>query len=165
MKLTAIKLNVNGRIYDLTIRPHWTLLKVLRDRLKLTGTKAACETGECGACSVLVDGKVVHSCVLLACQAQDKQVTTIEGLVDNPVTRALREEFARNGAIQCGYCTPGIMVAASAFLKQNPHPTELEIRDMLTGNLCRCTGYSTIIQSIVATVRRIQGEKLSAGVR
>jgi aerobic carbon-monoxide dehydrogenase small subunit len=105
---------------------------------------------------VLVDGKVVHSCIYLACQAQGKKVTTIEGLTKDRTARILRAEFTSNGAVQCGFCTPGIVIAASNFLKENPRPTENEIRDMLTGNLCRCTGYKAIIESIAATAKRMQ---------
>lgn len=158
MKYVTINLTVNKRRYRIRVRPHWTLLAVLRDKLKLTGAKYSCGTGDCGACTVLLEGKIVHSCIMLACQARKKHVTTVEGLIEDPIGNVLSEEFADNGAVQCGYCTPGMIVAVSSFLRENPRPTELEIRDTLTGNLCRCTGYKAIIQSVVAAARRIQRE-------
>jgi len=143
-----IRLQVNGFEYDLLIKPHWTLVDILRDELGLTGTKKGCRKGECGACTVIVDGQAVLSCLSLAIQMEGKRILTIEGLSPDGKLHALQDAFVRYGAIQCGYCTPGMIMTASAFLQKNPLPSEEEIKKALSGNLCRCTGYVKIIEAV-----------------
>lgn len=145
---TQIRLQVNGSEYDLLIRPHWTLADVLRDDLGLTGTKKGCGKGECGACTVIVDGEAVLACLTLAIRSQGKRIVTIEGLAQQGRLDALQDAFVKYGAIQCGYCTPGMLVTASALLSKNHAPSETEIKNALSGNLCRCTGYVKIIEAI-----------------
>ena len=146
--LVKITLDVNGRTHTLEIEPQETLLHVLRARLGLTGTKANCEEGECGACTVLLDGQPVNSCLLLALRAQGSRIRTIEGLTENGQLTPLQEAFAAEGAIQCGYCTPGFLLATTALLADNPHPSDEEIIFALSGNICRCTGYTKILKAI-----------------
>ena len=143
-----IRLQVNGFEYDLLIRPHWTLADVLRDELGLTGTKKGCGKGECGACTVIVDGEAVLSCLTLAIRTQGKRIVTIEGLAQQGKLDALQDAFVQYGAIQCGYCTPGMIMTATALLSKNPAPSETEIKNALSGNLCRCTGYVKIIEAV-----------------
>jgi carbon-monoxide dehydrogenase small subunit len=143
-----VSLEVNGRTRVLEIEPHETLLHVLRERLGLIGTKANCEEGECGACTVLVDRRAVNSCLLLAVRAQGASILTIEGLSQDARYRRLQERFTHEGAIQCGYCTPGFLMAAAGLLDDNPAPTEEEIVFALSGNICRCTGYSKILRAV-----------------
>jgi carbon-monoxide dehydrogenase small subunit len=143
-----IRLQVNGFEYDLLIRPHWTLADVLRDELGLTGTKKGCGKGECGACTVIVDGEAILSCLVLAIQTQGKRILTIEGLSQEGELDALQDAFVKYGAIQCGYCTPGMIMTASALLNKNARPSEEEIKKNLSGNLCRCTGYVKIIEAV-----------------
>ena len=143
--------NLNGESVQVEIEPHLTLLQLLRDKLELTGTKEGCGMGECGACTVLLDGKTVNSCIFPAIEVDGKSVTTIEGLTDaqgnlHPIQKA----FIEYGAIQCGFCTPGMVLSAKALLDENPKPTEAEIRTGIAGNLCRCTGYLQIFQAIKA---------------
>jgi carbon-monoxide dehydrogenase small subunit len=145
---TQIRLQVNGFEYDLLIKPHWTLVDVLRDELGLTGTKKGCGKGECGACTVIVDGEAILSCLFLAVRAQGKRILTIEGLAREGKLDFLQEAFVQYGAIQCGYCTPGMIMTSSAFLSKNPLPSEEEIKKALSGNLCRCTGYVKIIEAV-----------------
>ena len=150
MKQT-ITFNLNGESVQVEIEPHLTLLQLLRDKLELTGTKEGCGMGECGACTVLLDGKTVNSCIFPAMEVDGKSVTTIEGLTDaqgnlHPIQKA----FVEYGAIQCGFCTPGMVLSAKALLDENPTPTEEEIRNGIAGNLCRCTGYLQIFQAIKA---------------
>jgi carbon-monoxide dehydrogenase small subunit len=146
-----IKFSLNGESTELEIEPHLTLLQLLRDRLELTGTKEGCGMGECGACTVLVDGKTVNSCILPAMEVDGKSVTTIEGLTDaqgnlHPIQKA----FIEYGAVQCGFCSPGMVLSAKALLDENSKPTDEEIRHGIAGNLCRCTGYLQIVQAIKA---------------
>jgi carbon-monoxide dehydrogenase small subunit len=143
-----IKITVNHQEYELTVSTHRTLLKVLRDDLQLTGTKNGCEAGECGMCTVLMDGKPVNSCLVLAVAADRKEITTIEGLSRDSQLHPLQDAFVSHGAIQCGYCTPGMIMSAKALLDENADPTEIEIRRALAGNLCRCTGYTKIVQAV-----------------
>ena len=145
---TQIRLQVNGFEYDLLIRPHWTLADVLRDELGLTGTKKGCGKGECGACTVIVDGEAILSCMVLAIQTQGKRILTIEGLSQEGRLDALQDAFVQYGAIQCGYCTPGMIMTARALLSKNARPSEEEIKKALSGNLCRCTGYVKIIDAV-----------------
>jgi carbon-monoxide dehydrogenase small subunit len=156
MRLT---LTVNGIRYDLDVDPETRLIELLRDGLGLTGTKEGCGEGECGACTVIVDGRAVNSCLMLAQQVRDADVTTVEGLAVGGGLDALQESFVRHGAIQCGFCTPGMLMSAKALLIENPHPSEAEIRAALAGNLCRCTGYS----AIVAAVRDVAGAESAPG--
>jgi aerobic-type carbon monoxide dehydrogenase small subunit (CoxS/CutS family) len=139
---------VNGFAYDLLIRPQWTLADVLRDELGLTGTKKGCDKGECGACTVIVDGEAILSCLVLAIQMQGKRILTIEGLSQEGRLDALQDAFVQYGAIQCGYCTPGMIMTARALLSKNSRPSEEEIKKALSGNLCRCTGYVKIIEAV-----------------
>ncbi|HSB05937.1 MAG TPA: (2Fe-2S)-binding protein [Thermodesulfobacteriota bacterium] len=147
----TIRFTLNGEPVQVDIEPHLTLLQVLRDRLELTGTKEGCGMGECGACTVLLDGKTVNSCIFPALEVEGKSVTTIEGLVDvkgglHPIQKA----FIELGAVQCGFCTPGMVLSAKALLDETPKPTDEEIRSGIAGNLCRCTGYLQIVQAIKA---------------
>src|SRR5687767_15306330 len=147
-----LKLEVNGESLEATIAAYKTLLEVLREDLGLTGTKHGCELGECGACAVLVDGKPVLSCLLLAADADGADVTTVEGLAPDARLHPLQEAFADCGAAQCGYCTPGFLVTAKALLDSNPRPTRDDIRLALSGNLCRCTGYQQIFEAVEAAI-------------
>ena len=143
-----IELRVNGVPYQVRIEPHRTLLEVLREELFLTGAKEGCGMGDCGACTVIVDGKPVLSCITLAVEVAEKEVTTIEGLSREGVLHPLQEAFMKHGAIQCGFCTPGMIMTSKAFLEERDHPTEAEIRKAMAGNLCRCTGYVKIVKAI-----------------
>jgi carbon-monoxide dehydrogenase small subunit len=146
-------LTVNGTPYEVAIEPHQSLLQLLREELHLTGTKEGCSEGECGACTVLLDGKTVDSCLIFALEAQGREVMTIEGLAQGDQLHPVQKAFAEYGAVQCGFCTPGMILAAKALLDSNPHPTELEIRQGISGNLCRCTGYVKIVEAIQAAAR------------
>jgi len=141
---------VNDRPYEVAIEPNMTLNEVLRDELSFTGTKYACGVGECGACTVLVDGTPILSCSTLAIAAKDRNITTIEGLADGPELHPVQKSFIEYGAIQCGYCTPGMIVTSKALLDENPSPTEKEVKEYLAGNLCRCTGYVKIVEAVLA---------------
>jgi len=143
-----IKLKVNDVEYDVLIEPHWTLLHVLRDEIGLIGTKKGCDRGECGACTVIMNGEAILSCLVLAIQCQGKHILTIEGLVQDGKLDPLQDAFVKYGAIQCGFCTPGMIMASRALLQKNPHPSEEEIKRGLSGNLCRCTGYTKIIAAV-----------------
>jgi len=143
-----IKLKVNGFEYPVLIKPHWTLLDVLRDEIGLTGTKKGCDRGECGACTVIMNGEAVLSCLVLAIQCQGKEILTIEGLARDGRLDPLQDAFVKQGAIQCGFCTPGMIMASRALLNKDPRPSEEEIKRGLSGNLCRCTGYTKIIAAV-----------------
>ena len=143
-----IKLRVNGFEYDVWIKTHWTLLDVLRDEIGLVGTKKGCDRGGCGACTVIVNGEAVLSCLILAIQCRGKEILTIEGLVRQGKLDPLQHAFVTLGAIQCGFCTPGIIMVSRALLNKTPHPTVEEITRGLSGNLCRCTGYTKIIAAV-----------------
>ena len=149
-----IKLKVNGGEYEVAVEPRRTLLEVLRGSLSLTGTKQGCNEGECGACTILMDGEVVNSCLVLAVEAQDKDILTIEGLADGYKLHPIQEAFIEHGAFQCGFCTAGMILSAKALLDRNPQPTEEEIRRGIGGNLCRCTGYVKIIEAIKAVAQK-----------
>jgi carbon-monoxide dehydrogenase small subunit len=146
-------LTVNGTSYEVAIEPQQSLLQLLREELHLTGTKEGCSEGECGACTVLLDGKTVDSCLIFALEAQGREVMTIEGLAQGDQLHPVQKAFAEYGAVQCGFCTPGMILAAKALLDSNPHPTEMEIRQGISGNLCRCTGYVKIVEAIQAAAR------------
>ena len=150
-----IDLDVNGVIQAVEVRHHWTLLRVLRDVLGLTGTKRGCDRGECGACTVLLDGKPVYSCQMLALQAVGRSITTVEALGDSDSLHVIQQAFLDNDGAQCGYCTPGFLLSAKALLDETPEPSEPEIRQALSGNLCRCNAYGRIIESVKqAAVKR-----------
>jgi len=144
---------VNGVRYERDLPMNTTLLRALRDYCGLTGTKGACEEGECGSCTVILDGRAVNSCLVLAAQAQDGQVTTIEGLTRDGKLHVLQEKFLATGAAQCGYCTPGLIMAAAALLQRQPNPTQQEFFEALEGNICRCTGYKAILEAIWQAAR------------
>ncbi|MEZ7813551.1 MAG: carbon-monoxide dehydrogenase small subunit [Paracoccaceae bacterium] len=150
MKNTHVATKVNGDSVEFTCAPDETLLEVLRNRLGLTGTKEGCGTGDCGACSVMVDGRLVCSCLVLAVETQGAEVSTIEGMALGDSLHILQQTFIDHAALQCGICTPGILVAAKALLDKNPSPTDTELRFWLAGNLCRCTGYDKIISAVQA---------------
>ena len=155
MDKKTISFILNGELTEVEIEPHLTLLQVLRDKLELTGTKEGCGMGECGACTVLLDGKTINSCIFPALEAQGKSVTTIESLTDGQGNlHPIQKAFVEYGAIQCGFCTPGMVLSAKALLDENPKPTEEEIRAGIAGNLCRCTGYLQIIQAIKAASKQ-----------
>ena len=154
-----IRLRVNGEPVEVAFAPHKTLLEVLREDLGLTGTKHGCELGECGCCAVLVDGKPVLSCLLLALAVEEHEVTTIEGLAPGAELHPLQEAFAELGAAQCGYCTPGILLTAKALLDGTPRPSRDTIKEALAGNLCRCTGYIKIYEAVELAAARMAGEK------
>ncbi len=145
-----MKLNVNGRDRRVTARPDAFLVDVLRDDLALTGTKYACGMGECGACTVLLDGEPVFSCLTLAIEAQGRAITTIEGLTRDGEPEPLQRAFAERGGVQCGFCTPGMVISARALLDEQPRPSPAEVRQALSGNLCRCTGYTKIVEAVLA---------------
>ncbi|MEW5722834.1 MAG: (2Fe-2S)-binding protein [Thermodesulfobacteriota bacterium] len=159
MSKVNITLRVNGVEYELAVAPWRTLVEVLREDLNLTGTKIGCLTGDCGACTVLLNGRSVTSCLTLAVEAQGKEITTIEGLAESAEDlHPIQEAFVEHGAIQCGYCSPGMIMSAKYLLDRNPEPTEEEIRRGLSGNLCRCTGYNKIVEAIGTA-----GARLKAG--
>jgi len=143
-----IKLKVNCLEYEVLIKPHWTLLDVLRNEIGLMGTKKGCDKGECGACTVIMNGEAILSCLVLAIQCQGKNILTIEGLAQDGKLDSLQDAFVKYGAIQCGFCTPGMIMASRALLNKIPHPSEEEIKRGLSGNLCRCTGYTKIIAAV-----------------
>jgi len=150
MPSSKVLITVNGAERELEVAPNLTLLDFLRDDLRLTGTKECCDLGECGACTVLVDGRSVNSCLMLAVEASASEVITIEGLADDGRPTALQDAFVAKGAVQCGFCIPGQVMAAQYLLQRNPHPTPAEIREGLSGNLCRCGGYVQICEAVLA---------------
>jgi carbon-monoxide dehydrogenase small subunit len=145
-----IELLVNGEPYDIEVDVHRTLLEVLRENLGLTGTKKGCDEGNCGACTVLMNGKPVTSCLVLAIEAHGKEIVTIEGLAVDGKLHPVQEAFVQHGAIQCGFCTPGMVLTAKAFIDNNPKPSEEEVRKAIEGNICRCTGYVKIVEAIMS---------------
>ncbi|CAD0185942.1 Carbon monoxide dehydrogenase small chain [Ruegeria sp. THAF57] len=156
MSKLHVSTTVNGDEVDFLCDPRETLLDCLRDKLNLTGAKEGCGTGDCGACSVTVDGRLVCSCLMLGAEADGKQIETVEGLADGDVLHPLQQKFIDHAALQCGICTPGILVAAKSLLEKNPNPTEEETRYWLAGNLCRCTGYDKIIRAVMETAEELR---------
>jgi len=155
-----IKLNINSNNYELQVTDNETLAQLLRGpQINLTGTKQGCELGDCGACTVLIDGKAVNSCLILAMQANGHEITTIEGLSDNGKLHPIQEAFIEAGAVQCGYCTPGMILKAKALLDTNPHPSREEIREAFVGNLCRCTGYFKIINAVELAANSLENKE------
>ena len=150
-KKAHVTITVNGDEYEMLCEPGQTLVDALRNELELTGTKEGCSTGDCGACSVMLDGKLVCSCLVLAIEADGKSVDTIEGMAKGDTLHPLQRRFLEHAALQCGICTPGFLVAGKALLERNPNPTETEIRYWLAGNLCRCTGYDKIVSAVMDT--------------
>lgn len=146
--MEKIELNINGTKYNVAVQRNWTLLYVLREILGLTGAKNGCNTGDCGACKVIIDGEAVNSCLIQAVKAQGKVIETVEGLSVNGKLHPLQQAFIDCGAVQCGYCTPGMLMSAKALLDKNPNPSETEIKQALGNNLCRCTGYYKIVEAI-----------------
>lgn len=157
MNPVSIELTVNGEEHQAQVPARRLLADLLRDDLNLTGTKRGCETGICGACSVLVDGEVVKSCLMLAVQARGRHVMTVEGLAADGQLHPLQQSFMEHGGLQCGYCTPGFLMASCALLAHNPNPTEEEVRHGLNGNLCRCTGYVGIVESVLSAAEKMRG--------
>ena len=156
-----LKLTVNEEVYEVAVKPKTTLVQLLRNELGLTGAKIGCDVGICGACTVLLDGKAVKACSILALQADGKKVTTIEALAKRGELHPIQKAFVEHGAVQCGFCTPGMIMSAKALLDENPKPTEGEIKEAIAGNLCRCTGYTKILKAIssVAQPSQIGGRK------
>ncbi|MBC7248931.1 MAG: (2Fe-2S)-binding protein [Anaerolineae bacterium] len=154
MGIHSITVTVNGAKERLDVPSNMTLLQMLRDKLGLTGTKNGCSAGECGACTVLVDGEPVNSCLMLAVEADGRQVTTVEGLAHDGQLSALQEAIIEHNAVQCGFCTPGMLISAHALLERAPRPTEQQIREALVGNLCRCTGYLRIIEAVQTAAKK-----------
>jgi carbon-monoxide dehydrogenase small subunit len=146
-----INLTVNRKKYELAVAPNMTLADMLRKELGLTGTKKGCDAGDCGSCTVILDGKAVNSCLVLAVQAGGREVLTIEGMGTDVGLHPIQMAFVEKGAIQCGFCSPGMILSAKALLDKNPKPTELEVRTAISGNLCRCTGYQKIVEAILST--------------
>ena len=157
VKRFVLEMTVNGRPELLEVKPHQTLLEVLRDQLGLTGAKEGCGTGKCGACTVLINGRPVNSCLHLALQAQGAEIVTIEGLAQDKNPHPLQKAFVELGAVQCGFCTPGMILTAKALLDINPNPKVPEIIEYMSGNLCRCTGYNKIVEAVTAAAELMKG--------
>jgi len=158
MKKQLMSFNINGENYELALAPGVTLVDMLREELGLTGTKKGCDDGDCGACTVLVDGKAVASCTTLAAEVQDKEIITIEGLAKGDQLHPLQVAFIEQFAVECGFCTPGMILSSVALLNENPDPTEAEIRDALRGNICRCTGYAKIVDAVKAAQKVLKAQ-------
>jgi aerobic carbon-monoxide dehydrogenase small subunit len=157
MSGVAVSTVINGDAYEFLCQPEETLLEVLRDRLGLTGTKEGCGTGDCGACSVVLDSRLVCSCLVLGAEAEGRRIETIEGMAEGDKLHPLQQKFLEHAALQCGICTPGFLIAAKDLLARNPDPTEEEIRFGLAGNLCRCTGYDKIVRAVQDAAKELQG--------
>ena len=150
----VIELTVNGELYEVAIHPHRTLLEVLREEIMLTGSKEGCGMGTCGTCTVLIDGEAVLACLTLALSVEGKDIRTVEGLAEGEKISPLQKAFVEHGAIQCGFCTSGMLMSSTALLSKNPHPDEYEIKKAISGNLCRCTGYVKIIEAISTVAQK-----------
>ena len=159
MEMKEIKFVLNGPAYELKVSPWRTLLEMIREDLQLTGTKEGCGQGECGSCTVIMGGKTVNSCLVLAVEADGQEITTIEGLADGEALHPIQESFVSHAGMQCGFCTPGMIMSAKALLDKNASPSEKEIREGISGNFCRCTGYTKIIESISAAAVMMKGGK------
>jgi len=157
MKEKGIQVVVNGKTYELMVPPWKTLLEVIREDLKLTGAKEGCGQGECGACTVMMGGRTVNSCLVLAVEADGQEITTIEGLSEGDKLHPIQEAFVEHAGMQCGFCTPGMIMSAKELLDRNPDPSEREIREGIAGNVCRCTGYTKIVESIDAAAKAMKG--------
>ncbi len=156
--MTDIAITVNGELRKASVPSETTLLQLLRDNFQLTGAKLGCDVGDCGACTVIVDGAAVNACLMLAVQAEGRDIITIEGLANRQVFHPLQQAFEESGALQCGFCGPGVILSAKALLDENPDPDVYEIRDALAGNLCRCTGYTKMIEAVQNAARILRGE-------
>lgn len=156
MAAVLVSTKINGDVVEFACPPEESLLSVLRDRVGLTGVKEGCGTGDCGACSVTLDGRLVCSCLVLGAEVDGREITTIEGIAEDGKLHPLQENFIEHAALQCGICTPGFLVAAKVLLERNPDPTETEIRYALAGNLCRCTGYDKIVHAVQATAKELR---------
>jgi carbon-monoxide dehydrogenase small subunit len=154
MTFHHITLTINGETDIVDVPSNMTLLQMLREKVVLTGTKNGCTAGECGACTVMLNGEPVNSCLVLAVECDGAQITTVEGLAHNSQLSPIQEAIVAHGGVQCGFCTPGVLISAQALLNRNPHPTDYEIRDALVGNLCRCTGYLRIIEAVKEAAKR-----------
>jgi len=159
MRKEVTKFTVNGKPYEIILESHMTLLEVLRNKTGHTGAKHGCGTGSCGACTVLIDGKPVLSCLTLAATVRNKNIETIEGLAEGNTLHPIQQAFVDYGATQCGFCTPGMILSTKALLENNPHPTKEDVKEALSGNLCRCTGYVKVIDAVLATAEAMQGGK------
>jgi len=158
-KMISIEINLNNKNYCLEVEPEELLVDVIRDKLGLTGTKKGCETGECGACTVIIDSEPVNSCIYLAVRAHKKSIITVEGLGQPGKLHLIQQAFIKNAAVQCGFCAPGMLLSAKALLDENPNPTEYEIREGISGNLCRCTGYVKIVKAIKEAAEILRKEE------
>ena len=154
----AVSFTLNGRSQEIDVEPHELLLDVIRDRLGLTGAKRSCDVQVCGACTLLIDGRPVSACTTLAFEVRGRSVLTIEGLADNGTLHPLQQAFIEHGGFQCGFCTPGMLLASKALLDENPNPSEEQLKHFMHGNLCRCTGYKKIIESIMAAAKTMRGK-------
>jgi len=157
MEMKEIKFTLNGNPYEVTVKPWRTLLELIREDLKLTGTKEGCSQGECGSCTVIMGGKTVNSCLVLAVEADNQEITTVEGVADGDNLHPVQEAFVTHAGMQCGFCTPGMIMSVTAMLDKNPNPSEQEIREGIAGNFCRCTGYTKIFESIQAAAEGMKG--------
>ncbi len=157
MKMKEIRFTLNGKPYALSVKPWRTLLELIREDLSFTGTKEGCGQGECGSCTVIMGGKTVNSCLVPALEADNQEIITIEGLVDGDNLHPIQDAFVEQAGMQCGFCTPGMIISAKALLDKNPNPSEEEIREGIAGNFCRCTGYTKIIESISAAAEAMKG--------
>lgn len=156
--MKPITLRINARTYRIEVEPHWSLLFVLREKLDLTGTKEGCGAGDCGACTVLIDGQAINSCIYLAVRAEGREIVTIEGLEQDGHLHPIQEAFIEAGAVQCGFCTPGMVLRAKNLLDEDPKPSEADVRLSIAGNLCRCTGYNKIVDAIQLAARKLEVE-------
>jgi carbon-monoxide dehydrogenase small subunit len=159
MKKTLVEATINGETVEFLCEPRQSLLETLRDVLELTGSKEGCLTGDCGACTVMVDGRAVDSCLMLGVEAQGKNISTVEGLATNGVLHVLQNKFLEHASLQCGICTPGFLISSKSLLERNPNPSEPEIRYALAGNLCRCTGYDKIVKAVLDAAADIRGQE------
>lgn len=153
----VLSTTVNGEPYEVLVEPFCSLLDMLRDSLQLTGTKKGCDEGDCGACTVIMDNKAVTSCMMLALDAQDQSITTVEGLMQEGQLHPVQAAFVEHGGVQCGFCTPGLIMSGVGLLRENPNPTEEDVRFAIGGNLCRCTGYSRVVKAILAAAEHARG--------